>query len=254
MSTIPEQNLPPPAPAQKPATRRPTTRNILYIIVMNVIGATILDAGINLGIAAAMYTNAYPVRVWEFPNTMAGDAAVTVFIQGILTWVISGMLTSRDLRLAAFGISPIRAPRSIREGPRIVQWFFGGNLDILERRIGHSERLRRLVSSIVHGVIYSIAIFFIAWPIGVGILAATAGPGGFIAGWPTAAYFKAAFGGGMGFWQTPIIVVIAMMRKGWPERDEYEARKIADKIKHKQGQQTVVNAPVASDRLPPVSV
>eukprot|EP01117_Protostelium_nocturnum_P003472 TRINITY_DN1451_c0_g1_i1.p1 TRINITY_DN1451_c0_g1~~TRINITY_DN1451_c0_g1_i1.p1 ORF type:complete len:250 (-),score=103.74 TRINITY_DN1451_c0_g1_i1:108-857(-) len=230
-----EKNLPPKAVNQQPIEEKPTTRHILYLLFLKVIGAAILNGAINFGIAAAMYSNVYPVQVWKFPNTLAGDAAVTVFVQGILTWILDGMLTSKDVRTNAkpFRISPLRPPRWIREGPAPIQWFFGANLDLLERGIGAGERGRRFFGSFVRSIIYCIPVFLISWPIGVGILAGTAGDDGIVRGFPTAAFFKLAFGGGMGLWQTFIVSLTAMWRKGWPEKDVEEANKRAQRAQKK---------------------
>ncbi|CAI5488237.1 unnamed protein product [Closterium sp. Naga37s-1] len=59
-----------------------------------------------------------PVRVWELPNSLAGDAIVTIMIQGTLTWVIAGLLTRLDVKSER--IQPIfyqHAPRPLQDFP-----------------------------------------------------------------------------------------------------------------------------------------
>ncbi|CAI7875628.1 unnamed protein product [Closterium sp. NIES-53] len=92
---------------------------IIYLLVVQGVGSAILDAGANFGIATAMYRGSPdPVRVWELPNSLAGDAIVTIMIQGTLTWVIAGLLTRLDVKSER--IQPIfyqHAPRPLQDFP-----------------------------------------------------------------------------------------------------------------------------------------
>ncbi|GJP63157.1 hypothetical protein CLOP_g20231 [Closterium sp. NIES-67] len=95
---------------------------LIYLLVVQGVGSAILDAGANFGIATAMYRGSPdPVRVWELPNSLAGDAIVTIMIQGVLTWVIAGLLTRLDVK--AERIEPIfseHAPRPLHDLPVTV--------------------------------------------------------------------------------------------------------------------------------------
>ncbi|CAI5465091.1 unnamed protein product [Closterium sp. Yama58-4] len=90
---------------------------LIYLLVVQGVGSAILDAGANFGIATAMYRGSPdPVRVWELPNSLAGDAIVTIMIQGTLTWVIAGLLTRLDVKSER--IQPIfyqHAPRPLQD-------------------------------------------------------------------------------------------------------------------------------------------
>jgi len=188
-----------------------TLKQFLILLFMHTIGAAILDAGINFGIATAMYYNETDVTIWFFPNTLAGDAAVTVFVQGILTYLIDGMLTSRDIRKGQF--PPLRAPsKLLKKFPTQVNFWFKANSDLLEPKIGANERARRFGHCFARSLVYSILMFFIFWPLGVGILWAVAGTHVHWNGHWNPQIFKASFGGGMGFFQTPIVTLLAMMR------------------------------------------
>src|SRR4051812_39041358 len=50
-----------------------------------------------------------PIRLFQLPNTLAGDAAVTVFVQCLITFLIDTMLVGRDLRKG--NIRPIGVPK-----------------------------------------------------------------------------------------------------------------------------------------------
>ena len=72
-----------------------TSKQWVYILVLKFLGAGILDAVINFGIACAMYRGANTrISVWQLQyNTIAGDSGLTVVIQVMLTWIIDGYLT-----------------------------------------------------------------------------------------------------------------------------------------------------------------
>lgn len=60
-----------------------------------------------------------PVRLFKFPHTLAGDAALSILIQCVLTWFIMLWLVNRNLRSAL--VQPIGflpEPHS-----RILRWF-----------------------------------------------------------------------------------------------------------------------------------
>lgn len=79
-----------------------TPYQIFYIFVIDGLGAFILSGAINFAIAYAMYktidSDRHPIRLFRFPNTLAGDAAVTIFLQCVITWFIELVLVNRDLR------------------------------------------------------------------------------------------------------------------------------------------------------------
>ncbi|ORX95443.1 hypothetical protein K493DRAFT_315020 [Basidiobolus meristosporus CBS 931.73] len=177
-----------------------TRKHILYLAVMHSIGAGILDAGINFGIATAMYkTSDNPVQLWSLKNnTIAGDAGVTIIIQTILTWVLDTLATNGDLKRGI--ITPIRGyhPKN-----SVFRWF----LDVEGHR--NTKFLTRLIHDCLRGFIYCFPIFVVFWPIGVGIMA------GFTFNhWPTPQIFKAVYAGLMGIFTTPIITFIVLVRAG----------------------------------------
>ena len=70
-------------------------------------------------------TDKHPIRLFQFPNTLAGDATVTIFIQCILTWFIELVLVNRDLRSGHIQpIGFIKEPSNA-----LLRWFL-----LLDRR------------------------------------------------------------------------------------------------------------------------
>lgn len=52
---------------------------------MQIIGACILNFSINFLIGLGQYWHKDDIRFWQFPNTLLGDTAVTIFIQVTLS-------------------------------------------------------------------------------------------------------------------------------------------------------------------------
>lgn len=91
-----------------PATSRFVAKQLLWLFVMQALGSMIIDAAINFGIHVALYNNSDPVHLWQLPNSIAGDLAVTLFVQNILTWIIGSTLQWTDFwgrRIPPYAVS-----------------------------------------------------------------------------------------------------------------------------------------------------
>lgn len=99
-----------PRKRRKP-TKKLTTHQKFYIFVIDGLGAVILSGAINFAIAYAMYTShppespAPPILLFHLPNSLAGDAAVTIILQTVITWLVELFLVGRDLERG--GIAPV---------------------------------------------------------------------------------------------------------------------------------------------------
>ncbi|KAF9584946.1 hypothetical protein BGW38_004561 [Lunasporangiospora selenospora] len=202
----------------KPAVDGMTTRHVLYLLFMHCIGAMILDGGINFGIATAMYKNTKdPVNLWPLPNTLAGDAAVTIIIQQALTWILDRLAVKGDLKKGM--VAPLRMPRNANA---VLRWFvgldqvqsthksFGARLTYYARF--HGPRMAALI----------FATFCIYWPITIGILSGVkihgigkdySGLGGDFNLWPLPQIFKGVFGFAVGM-TTPFVSYVALIYQG----------------------------------------
>eukprot|EP01114_Cavostelium_apophysatum_P022960 TRINITY_DN8492_c0_g1_i1.p1 TRINITY_DN8492_c0_g1~~TRINITY_DN8492_c0_g1_i1.p1 ORF type:complete len:251 (+),score=21.96 TRINITY_DN8492_c0_g1_i1:131-883(+) len=191
-----------------------TTKQLLSLIFMHSIGAGILDGAINFGIACAMYKGASHVSLWYFPNTLAGDIGVTIIIQSVLTYILDGMLSSKDARNGV--IPPLEPKRWMLNSRGIVRWFVATSMDLLEPKLTGKVRAKRFGRMLACSLIYTVLVFLVFWPIGIAILAGIGGSGGLRwDGWPWPEIFKGLFGFGMGVIQTPFITVLAWKRMGW---------------------------------------
>ncbi|KAI8357524.1 hypothetical protein B0O80DRAFT_485522 [Mortierella sp. GBAus27b] len=150
---------------RKPAVQGLTTRHVVYLVFMHCIGAMILDGGINFGLATAMYKNTKdPVALWPLPNTLAGDAAVTIIIQQILTWILDRFAVGGDLDKGL--VAPLRMPKN---ASGVVRWFVG--LNSVEVHTTLSDKIKYYIR--FHGpriAVLVVATFILYWPITIGIL------------------------------------------------------------------------------------
>ncbi|KAF9437580.1 hypothetical protein BGZ76_000177 [Entomortierella beljakovae] len=199
----------------KTPTFEVTTRHILYLVLMQGLGSMILDGLINFGIATAMYkTSNKPVHLWSFPNTLAGDATVTVIVQQALTWILGRLSVQGDV-----GRGLIAALRMPKNANFIIRWFVGLNPDnILQQKTG-KETLFFHVKRIL---VYMFVSWCFFWPLGIAALSGlrnnnrgvdTRGVGGDFNNWPLPEVFKLIYGACMGM-TTPFVSYISLIYQG----------------------------------------
>ncbi|TPX10134.1 uncharacterized protein E0L32_001331 [Thyridium curvatum] len=254
-----------------------TAHQLFYVFGIDGVGAMILSGGINFGIACgrdamgltravcdnpprttAMYANQdverNPIRLFQLPNTLAGDGAVTIVVQCLVTWVIELVLVTRDLR--AGGVQPV----GFVPAPENPGWLLRALLalpedtdtdpdaaaattttpattDTVEAAAGtaHQPTLggdkfwsaRRWAALLAAQVLAAVVpSFFLLWAPAVGILTAV-GRRRFDAGWGWDWYFgrrwapevfKLLFGGLLALLTTPPVVLFWLVRCGWEVR------------------------------------
>jgi hypothetical protein len=228
----------------KTPTDKLSGHQIFYIFIIDGIGAMILSGGINFAIAygsvplaqkgselyrpktnipsIAMYTTqdttAHPIRLFQLPNTLAGDAAVTIIVQSLITWLIETALVNRDLRTG--GVSPIGfLPRPTH--PLLRRLFF---LD--EFASGADVRAHWplfLLNQLARAMLTAVVGFVLLWPISVGVLTAVGTRSGgdwvFEPLWAPQV-FKLVLGGVWALLQTPVYASFWLVREGWVLRGE----------------------------------
>ncbi|KAG0268032.1 hypothetical protein BGZ95_002645 [Linnemannia exigua] len=197
--------------AKKVAVSGLTTRHIVYLIVMHTIGAMILDAGINFGLATAMYKNSkHPVYIWPLPNSLAGDIAVTIIIQQALTWILDRIAVRGDLKKGL--VAPLRMPS---DASKVVRWFVGLEDVNKPGRPGFAFHFKRVVVLVV-------ASFLLYWPMTIGIIyglksgdvgAATGDNAGQFNLWPFPQIFKGIYSACLGL-TTPFITYVTLIYEG----------------------------------------
>lgn len=222
-----EEDLAPTAPGPKLRfdKRRTSIWQLLYIFVGHGIGSFIISGGIEFAIAYGMYHSPdHPVRLFRLPNTLAGDTAVTIFVQLVVTFWIETILVYIDLKNRIIrGLHIFRPPQN-----RWVRLYF--DLDP-EPVVVSDERTRGgrlwqavcenfffLLSGAVRALLLSIPVFFIFWPSAVGIATSFGEHRGgdyYYNHFPAPQLYKLVFGGTLGLVITPIFCSIRLQRHAW---------------------------------------
>ncbi|GFP57120.1 uncharacterized protein C594.02c [Trichoderma asperellum] len=205
-------------------TLEPTTRfsgrQIFYIFGLDGVGAMILSGGVNFAIAYAMYTTQNtvkrPVRLWQLPNTLAGDAAVTIFVQCLITWFVELFLLRYDLR--HHSVQPIGFI-SQPSHPWLRLFFF------LPRDpsagVGNPHRpwtLLEVIQQALRGLSFGVVGFLVLWPIFMGALTGFGTKEGadyvYHDKW-LPQVFKLILGGVLGLLTTPLMAMFWLVKAGW---------------------------------------
>ncbi|KAI1490203.1 hypothetical protein F5X96DRAFT_637346 [Biscogniauxia mediterranea] len=156
-----------------------------------------------------------PIRLFQFPNTLAGDAAVTVIIQCLITWLIEVIIVNRDLKKG--GVQPIGFLPEPKW--RWLRWFM-----LMDRKKQtHTVRsfvhwLAFLWSQVIRALIVAVVFFPFVWGPSIGFLALTGqyhdGDWWYETVW-TPEIFKLVQGAVLGLLTTPLMVMFWLARCGW---------------------------------------
>ncbi|RKP02705.1 hypothetical protein CXG81DRAFT_17674 [Caulochytrium protostelioides] len=140
----------------------------VYFVIRCLVSG-VISAGVNTGVAFAMYQGQTDIRLWFFPNVIAGDAAVTVFIQSLIGWNLDGALTFGDVQN---GILPV-LPGVARwmEKYRITRFYLNHSLQQFKgardfdpaHRHPRTWRLRRLAGNIFRALLIGAILFPPFW-------------------------------------------------------------------------------------------
>ncbi|KAK0743268.1 hypothetical protein B0T18DRAFT_448026 [Schizothecium vesticola] len=191
----------------------------LYIFLVDGLGAALLSGAINFALAYAMYVTppptAAPIRLWQLPSTLAGDAAVTIIVQNLITWCLELALVNRDLArgaIAPLGFLPV--PKG-----RLARWFFFMDRKGDASRPGGWRHWGAFwASQVVRAMVVSVGCFAVVWPVAVGVLMGVGRKEGgdyvFERRWAPQV-FKLVLGAVLGGVTTPAFVVFWLARAGW---------------------------------------
>ncbi|KAI1847535.1 hypothetical protein JX265_000786 [Neoarthrinium moseri] len=200
-----------------------TGHQAFYLLVPHGFIAAVISGVINMAIAVGMYgTTKQAINLFQFPNTLVGDATVTIILQCIITWLIELILVNQDLRNGR--IQPVG--RFAEPSNRLVRWFL-----FLDRSDAKYEGgclahwLVFLFSQVLRGFLVAVVSFalFIGPVIGFLILVGTPNGGDWtytgavkpsLEDWKPM-IFKAILGASLGLLTTPLYALFWMVRCGW---------------------------------------
>jgi hypothetical protein len=160
-------------------------------------------------------TTRHPIRLFQLPNTLAGDCAVTIIVQSLITWFIEYFLVNRDIRVG--GVQPIGfLPQPTEPFVRRVFFLDQHTSDATPGPPKHwpawiIEQAFRAFATAVVG-------FLIFWGPCVGILMAFGTKSGgdwlYEKTW-VPQVFKLILGGLLSLVQTPVYACFWLAREGW---------------------------------------
>ncbi|KAF9880834.1 hypothetical protein CkaCkLH20_01876 [Colletotrichum karsti] len=213
----------------KQPTERATPHQLFYVLGLHGIGAGILSGGINFAIAYGMYTTqnlaTNPIRLFQLPNTLAGDAVVTTIIQTLITWFVELIVVDHDLKKGAVrSIGFFREPvRPLLRSLMLLDRIEDGGQVVATR----SKRWGPFIADQVIrvGFIFVFA-FFLLWLPAIGILTAV-GERRASGDWDwyfqrqwAPEIFKGVYGAVLALLTTPVMASFWLVREGWRVKKE----------------------------------
>ena len=99
---------------------------------------------------------------------------MTIFVQLIVTWLIDTLLVCNDVRTRALRIQPLFPKTS---NNKFLEWYLSvEGMDVLDPDISLLRRVKRVIGGAIRALFLSVPVFFLWWPIGVGIMAGVGEP------------------------------------------------------------------------------
>ncbi|KAF2965487.1 hypothetical protein GQX73_g8103 [Xylaria multiplex] len=205
--------------------RPPSDRLTLYqffYIFFGGIGSAIVAGAINFAVAYGLYgmvndTSKPPIRLFQFPSTLAGDTVVTLLIQFITTWILDSLLINRDLNRG--GVQPIGFIREPKL--RLLRWFMF--LDQKEKTYKSRRVKLWLMYLYLHTtrpLILAILAFAGVFGLSLGILTILGNQQAghwdwyYSSRW-TPEIFKTIQGAVLGLLFTPLVIIFWLCKFGW---------------------------------------
>jgi hypothetical protein len=215
---------------------RLTRRHLLYLLLVQGLLAGLLDAGINFGLHTAVYSSGgialtgFSTPQGQPATPIAGDMAITLFVQLLLTWLIVGLLVWNDVRIGliapleptAFGAACLPAPPHLAglSLQRATVWATDMDDVVGARywraRLGQAAPRNGLTaagSNVLRGLVWAVPAFCVLWPIGVGLTGGIFGTYDFQR-FPLVPSIFAVYGGVLGLLTTPIAAACALVTAG----------------------------------------
>lgn len=81
----------------KPVTDSFTVRQLLYVLLLQGVGASAVCFGINFGVAVLVFRGQPPPILFEFPIPLAGNFGIIIAVEVLLNYIISGSLQTLDV-------------------------------------------------------------------------------------------------------------------------------------------------------------
>ncbi|CAN8098213.1 unnamed protein product [Discula destructiva] len=173
-----------------------------------------------------MYTRTdNPIFLFQLPNTLVGDLAVTIIAQTIVTWLIEMLIVNRDLRKGniqpiGFVTEPDATIASHSRLTRAARWFLLLDLSKQQRKRRGSayRKFLYILAQVVRAFAVSVVCFMImAGPTIAILIRLGVKEGGdwvYASRWLPQAY-KGILGGVLALVTTPFFAMMWMVKCGW---------------------------------------
>lgn len=177
-----------------------------------------------------MYTQTdVPIFLFELPNTLVGDLAVTIIVQTIVTWLIEMLIVNRDLRkgniqpigfIAELEPITIGGAGSPKLTTRAARWFLQLDLSKQQRKRRGSayRKFLYILAQVVRAFAVSVVCLAVSTGPTIGILMALGEKSGgdwvYASRWLPQAY-KGIVGGVLALVTTPFFAMMWMVKCGW---------------------------------------
>lgn len=167
-----------------------------------------------------MYTNQDKIHLFGLPNSLLGDAAVTIMVTCLITWSVEAVRVPYDLSRRV--VQPMGEPNIEPEHPRLRALFFLP----LNPRAAPATRVcvlapRQLGRHLMRGMLVGCVAIVVLVPQIVLLLRLVGHWNGqdwlFSDRWAPQV-FKLIIGGGLGLFVTPLVDIFWLMRAGWLAR------------------------------------
>lgn len=162
-----------------------------------------------------------PIRLWQLPNTLAGDAAVTIIVQCIITWFVELFILRYDLRHRT--VQPIGFV-SQPTHPWLRLYFFLPRDPTAEiDRKPRPWSILEIIQQGLRGFSFAVVSFLILWPIFMGALTGFGRKEGadyvYHDRW-LPQVFKLILGGVLGLLTTPLMAMFWLIKAGWEHKKD----------------------------------
>ncbi|EOR04133.1 hypothetical protein E3P81_00092 [Wallemia ichthyophaga] len=195
----------------------------LLLITIQTILPSLFTGGINFVIAWGMYKDQAQISWWYFPCPLSGDLAVTIFIQGTLTYFFTTITLTLDYYAQRrVPWHALHIPKQLIERIPLPAVILLPHIPIpagtrKDEKLGSVGLIKRFVTSpksilftVLSGLLNSAIIFFVVFPVSIAIMAPLIGGRENVAHtwWPEA--LKGVFGFLLNMVQAPIVSLYAV--------------------------------------------
>ena len=218
-----------------------------YLFIKKGFVSGLVSGGIQFGIAYGMYAHSkHAVTLWTLPNSLAGDCAVSLFIQVCITWLVEEIMVGWDCYKSNNTMCQLPEYLIPNRPDKITNRFIFAFYDFdkgclpaednLSKKPSFREFLKKnficydsrwvvtniciwLIKKLTRAVPFSVLLFIPVWPATLGISTSVGTPSGvngyYFNHFPTPQILKLIYGFVIGITTSPVSSVVIIRRNYW---------------------------------------